>query len=69
MKQLGYYTGIKTRRPNIVSNFVSMPKIKQEKAESKPPNGNEEDFKNLINPLTNTYIHLINLSATFFCSF
>jgi len=28
MKALGYNTGIKTRRPNIVSNFISMPKKK-----------------------------------------
>ena len=47
MKQLGYNTGIKTRRPNIVSNFNYMPKIKQDKAVNKPPNENEDNFENL----------------------
>lgn len=47
MKQLGYNTGIKTRRPNIVSNFNYMPKIKQEMAANKPPNENEDNFENL----------------------
>jgi len=47
MKQLGYNTGIKTRRPNIVSNFISMPKIKQGKAVNKPPTENEDNFENL----------------------
>ena len=46
MKALGYNIGIKTRRPNIVSNFISMPKIKQDKAINKPSK-EEEDFENL----------------------
>ena len=32
MKKLGYNTGIKTRRPNIVSKYISMPKSKPDKA-------------------------------------
>lgn len=46
MTALGYNIGIKTRRPNIVSNFISMPKIKQDKAINKPPT-EDEDFENL----------------------
>ena len=46
MTALGYNIGIKTRRPNIVSNFISMPKIKQNKAINKPSK-EEEDFENL----------------------
>jgi len=41
MKQLGYNTGIKTRRPNIESNFVTMPKRKFD------PRIEEESFENL----------------------
>ena len=46
MTALGYNIGIKTRRPNIVSNFISMPKIKHDKAINKPSK-EEEDFENL----------------------
>ena len=46
MKQLGYNTGIKTRRSNFVSNYYSMPKIKQNKALNKVPKG-DDDFENL----------------------
>ncbi len=46
MKQLGYNTGIKTRRPNIVTNFTYMPKTKKNKAENKPTK-EEEEFENL----------------------
>jgi len=47
MKQLGYNTAIKTRRPNIVSNFNYMPKIKREKVVNKPVNKSEDTFENL----------------------
>ena len=45
MKQLGYNTGIKTRRPNIVSNLYPMAqkKIKPDK----PVNNEDESFENL----------------------
>lgn len=45
MKQLGYNTGIKTRRPNIVSNLYQMAqkKIKSDKA----VNNDVESFENL----------------------
>jgi hypothetical protein len=45
MKQLGYNTGIKTRRPNIVSNLYPMAqnKIKPDK----PVNLEAESFENL----------------------
>ncbi|HNF41938.1 MAG TPA: hypothetical protein PLS40_13255 [Bacteroidia bacterium] len=45
MRQLGYNTGIKTRRPNIVSNLYPMAqkKIKQDKA----VNNDDESFENL----------------------
>ena len=45
MKQLGYNTGIKTRRPNIVSNLYPMAqkKIKPDK----PVNIVDESFENL----------------------
>ena len=45
MKQLGYNTGIKTRRPNIVSNLYPMAqkKIKPDKL----VNNEEESFENL----------------------
>ena len=45
MKQLGYNTGIKTRRPNIVSNLYPMAqkKIKPDK----PVNSSDESFENL----------------------
>ncbi len=46
MKALGYNTGIKTRRPNIVSNLISMPKIKPDKALSHQQK-EEESFENL----------------------
>ena len=46
MKALGYHSGIKTRRPNIVSNFISMPKIKLEKAVNKQQK-EEDNFENL----------------------
>ena len=46
MKALGYNTGIKTRRPNIVSNFISMPKKKQERAENKD-HKEDKDFEYL----------------------
>ena len=46
MKALGYDTGIKTRRPNIVSNYISMPKIKPNKVESKQQK-EEDNFENL----------------------
>ena len=46
MKALGYPTGIKTIRPNIVSNFISMPKIKLEKAVNKQQK-EEDNFENL----------------------
>jgi hypothetical protein len=41
MKALGYNTGIKTRRPNIESNFVTMPKKKIK------PDKESADFENL----------------------
>ena len=41
MKALGYNTGIKTRRPNIVSNFYSMPKKKFK------PDKEDDNFENL----------------------
>ena len=45
MRQLGYNTGIKTRRPNIVSNLYPMAqkKIKPDK----PVNNEDESFENL----------------------
>ena len=45
MRQLGYNTGIKTRRPNIVSNFYPMAqrKIKSDKL----VNLEDESFENL----------------------
>lgn len=45
MRQLGYNTGIKTRRPNIVSNLYPMAqkKTKQDKA----ANNDDESFENL----------------------
>ena len=45
MKQLGYNTGIKTRRPNIVSNLYPMApkKIKPDKL----VNNDDESFENL----------------------
>jgi hypothetical protein len=45
MKQLGYNTGIKTRRPKIVSNLYPMAqkKIKPDK----PVNNEDESFENL----------------------
>ena len=45
MKQLGYNTGIKTRRPNIVSNLYPMAqkKIKPDKS----GNTSDESFENL----------------------
>lgn len=44
MKALGYNTGIKTRRPNIVSNFYSMSK---KKIKLKQVNIEDETFENL----------------------
>lgn len=41
MRKLGYNTGIKTRRPNIVSNYISMPKKKNKQHEL------EDSFENL----------------------
>jgi hypothetical protein len=41
MKALGYNTGIKTRRPNIESNFATMPKKKIKLAKE------SADFENL----------------------
>jgi transposase len=41
MKALGYNIGIKTRRPNIVSNFTQMPKKKIK------PDKEDTDFENL----------------------
>lgn len=46
MKALGYNTGIKTRRPNIVSNYISMPNIKPDKSLSKQQK-EEDNFENL----------------------
>lgn len=45
MRQLGYSTGIKTRRPNIVSNLNAMAqkKVKPDKA----VNNDDESFENL----------------------
>lgn len=40
MKKLGYNTDIKTRRPNIVSNFYLMPKKK-----ANPDNGSFENLQ------------------------
>lgn len=44
MKALGYNTGIKTRRPNIVSNLYSMPK---KKIKPNQVNIENETFENL----------------------
>lgn len=41
MKALGYNIGIKTRRPNIASNFITMPGKKM------PSDNREDDFENL----------------------
>ncbi len=46
MRALGYHCGIITRRPNIVTNFISMTKIKQQKAINKPQK-EDEDFETL----------------------
>ncbi len=45
MKQLGYNTGIKTRRPNIVSNLYPMTQKKVKP--DKPVNTSDESFENL----------------------
>ena len=45
MKALGYNTGIKTRRPNIVSNLYVMPKKKIKS--DKQVNAEDESFENL----------------------
>ena len=45
MKQLGYNTGIKTRRPNIVSNLYPMAQKKTKP--DKPVNNDDESFENL----------------------
>lgn len=45
MKALGYYIGIKTRRPNIVSNLYAMPKKKIKP--DKQINTEDESFENL----------------------
>lgn len=45
MKALGYNTGLKTRRPNIVSNLYSMPKKKIKS--DKQVNSEDETFENL----------------------
>lgn len=45
MKQLGYNTGIKTRRPNIVSN--SYPMTQQKLKPDKPVKTEDESFENL----------------------
>ena len=45
MKQLGYNTGIKTRRPNIVSNLYPMAQKKMKP--DKPVNNEDESFENL----------------------
>lgn len=45
MKALGYNTGIKTRRPNIVSNLYAMPKKKSKS--DKQINIEAESFENL----------------------
>lgn len=42
MRQLGYDTGIKTRRPNLASNLYTMPKKR-----IKPANAEDESFENL----------------------
>ncbi len=39
MRQLGYATGIKPKRPNIAANYVQMPKKKK--------TAQDEDFENL----------------------
>ena len=45
MKQLGYDTGIRTRRPNIVLNLNTMSKKKN--ITDQPSNKEEESFENL----------------------
>lgn len=45
MRALGYNTGIKTRRPNIVSNLYAMPKKKIKS--DKQVNTEDESFENL----------------------
>jgi len=45
MKQLGYNTGIKTRRPNIVSNLYPMAQKKMKP--DKLVNNEDESFENL----------------------
>ena len=45
MKQLGYNSGIKTRRPNIVRNLFDMPQKKKEV--DKSVSNYEESFENL----------------------
>lgn len=45
MKALGYNTEIKTRRPNIVSNFYAMPKKKTK--QEKQVNSDNDSFENL----------------------
>lgn len=45
MRQLGYNTGIKTRRPNIVSN--SYPMAQKKTKHDKPVNLEAESFENL----------------------
>ena len=45
LKSLGYNTGIKTRRPNIVSNLYPMPQRKAKP--DKPVNIVDESFENL----------------------
>jgi hypothetical protein len=45
MKSLGYNAGIKTRRPNVVSNAYSMPKKKIKP--DKTVENEEESFENL----------------------
>lgn len=50
MRQLGYNTGIKTRRPNIVSNLYPMKqkKIKPDNSDSyRNVNAEDESFENL----------------------
>lgn len=50
MRQLGYNTGIKTRRPNIVSNLYPMAqrKIKSDNPDSyREVNNDDESFENL----------------------
>jgi transposase len=46
MKLLGYNSGIKTRSPNIVTNFYDMPSKKKEVDKSVFNNG--ESFENLL---------------------